>query len=318
MPEHNHEHDHNGDPDHARGAGHIHVHVPKGASPVRALSLSLAVTAGFCCVEIVGAHLSDSLALLSDAMHMLLDVSALAIALVATLLARLRGDTRQTYGYSRVEVVAALVNALLLVVVAAHLFVEAVERFQQPPHVNVGLMMTVSGVGLLSNAVSLKLLAGRRENLNIRAAFLHVVGDLLSSASVLAGGALIYWTGERRIDAALSVIIGTVIAVTAFRLIRDSALVLIESAPRDIDVAGVDSAIRAIEGVVEVHDLHVWSLSGNDHQLTAHVIACRSVNADALQGQLRTVLRDRFSVEHSTLQIELQACDVGEQPVEVG
>jgi cobalt-zinc-cadmium efflux system protein len=267
---------------------------------------ALAVTAVVMLAEAAGGWWSGSLALVSDAGHMLTDVLALALSYVALRLARLPATPERSFGYLRVEILSALLNGSLLILVAGAITLEAVERLREPPEVRLGPMLAVALVGLAANGASALLLRHAGEGLNLRGAFLHVVSDLLSSAAVVLGGLVILLTGWRGADPLLACAIAAGILWGAFRLVREAVDILLESAPGHIPADEVASAIRAVPGVREVHDLHIWSITPAMPALSGHVVA-RAASLDEhdrLLTEIQRALRERFGLHHATIQIE--------------
>lgn len=273
------------------------------------LRWALVLTAGFLGVELVGAWLSNSLALLSDAAHMATDTFALAIALAAVHLARRPPDARRTYGYARAEALGALFNGSLLVLLAVYILYEAVQRFRQPPEVATTTMMVVAALGLAVNLAAMRLLkAGSGENLNMKGAYLEVWSDMLGSLAVLAGAVLIRFTGWSLIDPLLAVGIGLWVLPRTWQLLREAVHLLLEGVPRGLDVAQVRTAMLSIPGVDSVHDLHLWSVSSRQPLLSAHVTVTGERPDEATREQLAEMLGDRFGIHHSTLQMEAAPC----------
>jgi cobalt-zinc-cadmium efflux system protein len=269
------------------------------------LAATLAVTVTIMVAEAVGGYVSGSLALLADAGHMLTDALALLIALVALLLAARPPDDRRTYGYRRLEILAALINGVALVVVSGSILIEAVERWMAPQEVDARVMSGVAAIGLVANLVGLGLLGGHRGNLNVRAAFLHVLTDTLSSVGVLAGAIVIGLTGWSRIDSLISAGIAIAIAVGSFSLLREVIEILLEAAPRGIDTETVRQTIGGVAGVDGVHDLHIWSITSGMPALSAHVtVKDPSLDTHEVLVTIQSRLRELYSIDHSTLQIE--------------
>lgn len=236
---------------------------------------------------------------------MLTDVVALAMAFLAALWAGRPATSSRSFGLYRVEVLAALINGIILLFVVFEIGHEALERFQEPPNVNAGLLLGVATVGLLVNITSAFVLAGgRHTNLNVRAAFLHIMGDLFGSVAVIIGGLVILKTGYDRIDAIMSFVVAALVLVSAIRLIRDAVHVLLEGAP--VDVAEVASALGAVATVESVHDIHVWSLTPGVAAMTAHLVVTgdKSTNTDKLLDDCKHLLDEEFGIKHATLQIE--------------
>jgi cobalt-zinc-cadmium efflux system protein len=282
-----------------------HVHDTSRPGAHRRLAATLAVTITIMVAEVAGGLISGSLALLADAGHMLTDALALLIAFVALLLAARPADDRRTYGYRRLEILAALINGVALVVVSGSILIEAVERWMMPREVDARVMSGVAVVGLVANLVGLGLLGGHRGNLNVRAAFLHVLTDTLSSVGVLAGAIAIALTGWTRADALISAAIAVAIAAGSFTLLREVVEVLLEAAPRGIDTERVRQTIGDINGVDGVHDLHVWSITSGMPALSAHVtVKDPAFDPHEVLMAIRSRLRELYSIDHSTLQIE--------------
>jgi cobalt-zinc-cadmium efflux system protein len=289
--------------------GHDH-HYPHDAGGHRArLALVLALTTTALLVELVGAAVSGSLALLADAGHALTDAAGLVLALVATALAQRPATPQRTWGYRRAEVLAAAAQAAVLLGVGVFVLVEAVRRLVDPPEVASTAMLVFGVVGLLANGAGIAVLAGARsENLNMRAAFLEVVNDALGSAAVLVAAASIAWFGWQRADAVASLLIGALILPRTWRLLRETVDVLLESTPRGLDLDAVRRRLLSVPHVEDVHDLHASQLATDLPVLTAHVVVDDSCFHDAhlpeLLDQLQQCLADDFDVEHSTLQFE--------------
>ncbi len=291
----------------------MHDHVPtdiRGASNRRLLSMSLGLTTIVMVVQVVGAALSGSLALLADAAHMFTDAAALVIALIASAVAARPANDRRTFGYQRAEVLGALVNAVILIVLAVGVGVGGIVRLASAQvEVAGGLMLVVAVVGLCANAVSMWLLsAAQRRSINVRGAYLEVMGDLLGSAAVIVAAVVILTTGWMPADAIASLVIAVMIVPRAAGLLREVASVLTESVPRGMHVEVIREHILGTPGVRDVHDVHVWQLTRGAPVFTAHVV----IDDDALQGghagdilsQLQGCLAAHFDVEHSTFQIE--------------
>lgn len=291
----------------------MHDHAPgvRGASNRRLLAISLALTATVMVVQVVGAIWTGSLALLADAAHMFTDSSALVIALVASIVAARPANERNTYGYQRAEVFGALANAVILIVLSMWIAVEGVQRLVGGGEVEVagGLMLVVAVVGLVANGVSMYLLsAAQRHSINVRGAYLEVLGDLIGSAVVIVAAVVIWTTGWMPADALASLVIAAMILPRAVVLLREVFSVLGERAPRGTEVAAIREHILRKPGVTAVHDVHVWQLTRGAPVFTAHVVVERAVLADgrsaALLTSLQTCLAEHFDVEHSTFQFE--------------
>lgn len=312
-PGEDHDHDHDQGHDHDSGPG-IDTAVDAqdvGASPrvnARPLVIALGITTVFLVVEVVGAYLSNSLALLADAAHMLTDVAALGLALLAITLARRPATAERSFGYLRAEILAALVNAVTLIVAAIYIFYEAWERLQDPPEVQSNTLLVVAIAGLCANIVAALVLSrggGHEHNLNQRGAFLHVLGDLFGSVATIVAALIIKATGWFAADPILSAVIGLLVVYSAWSLLRESVDVLLESAPRGMEVTKVRRAMLEVPGVDGVHDLHVWTVTSGLVALSAHVEIASLQNWSDIMGQLATKLRDDFEIAHVTLQPEL-------------
>ncbi|MEV8172150.1 cation diffusion facilitator family transporter [Microbacterium sp. NPDC077486] len=293
---------------------HDHAPAPGGlrsASSRRLLAISLTLTATVMIVQVVGALLTGSLALLADAAHMFTDASALVIALIAATVAARPADDRRTFGYQRAEVFGALINAVILIALATVVAVQGVQRLLNPSEVEVagGLMLVVAVVGLVANAVSMWLLSrAQRTNLNVRGAYLEVMGDLLGSLMVIIAAGVILVTGWMPADALASLFIAAMIIPRAFVLLKEVFSVLAESAPKGMAVGEIRTHLLGYDGVVGVHDVHVWQLTRGAPVFTAHVSVRPDLLADgrsaALLSKMQACLADHFDVAHSTFQIE--------------
>jgi len=291
----------------------MHDHAPgiRGASNRRLLTISLCLTGGVFVVQIVGAILSGSLALLADSAHMLTDASGLIIALIASTVAARPANDRRTYGYQRAEVFGALVNAIILIVLATSITVEAVRRLLEPGDGEVagGLMLGVAVVGLVANAVAMWLLSNaQKRSINVRGAYLEVMGDLLGSVAVIVAAVVIVTTGWLPADALASLLIAALIVPRAISLLREVVSVLAESAPEGTQVHEIRAHLLSKPGVIAVHDVHVWQLTRGAPVFTAHVVVEPELLADGSAGELlsslQSCLAEHFDVEHSTFQVE--------------
>ena len=273
----------------------------------RKLVIVLLLSACFMVVEIGAGLLSGSLALIADAGHMLTDVVGVGIALFAGWQARRPADQQHSYGHYRSEILAALLNALLLLAVGSYILVEAWQRWQNPPSVEGGIVLAAASVGLLFNLLSVRLLHSHAgDNLNMKAAFFEVVSDAVSSAAVLLAGLILVFTGWRYADPLFSAAIALFILPRTIRLLREAVNVLLEATPRHLDTTAIQAAILSVAGVRAVHDLHCWTLTSGVEALSAHVLvedALTRCPQDTLC-TLQALLHDRFGVDHSTLQLE--------------
>jgi cobalt-zinc-cadmium efflux system protein len=276
----------------------------------RALIVAIVLTASFTGLEVVGGLLTDSLALLADAGHMLSDVASLAMALGAFWLAGQPSTRVHSFGFKRAEVLAALANGVMLVVIAIWIFVEAAKRFREPPEILGGWMLAVAAVGLVVNiVVALVLLGPRRGNLNLEAAFRHVLGDLAGSVGALAAAAVIITTGWLYADALASVLIAILILLGSWAVLRESVHILMEGAPAGVDVGAVETRLGAVPGVLGTHDLHVWTITSGFLALSAHLVTADSSVGLAARCAAEQLLRDEFGIEHSTLQVEIDGAE---------
>lgn len=292
------------------GAGHSHA---TRAASRRSLAVALAVTATFTVVEVVGAALTGSLAVLADAVHMLSDNLSLALALVASWLAGRPATAKRTYGYERAEVLAALANGALLVALAVWIVVEAVRRLSSPPEVLGGWMLAIALVGIGVNVVAATVLWGSREHsLNVEAALRHVGADLLGSVGVALAGVVILATGWLVADPLVGLLIGVLVLASSWGILRDSISILLEASPKGVDVQVVGARLAAAPGVVEVHDLHVWTITSGFPALSAHVLVGPVEDCHQRRRELEALLRDEFGIEHTTLQVEHAAPSVVE------
>ena len=317
---HDHDHDHHDHGhDHAHGraghahAGHAHAHAP--ASFDRAFAIGVGLNVAFVVVEIVFGVRTNSLALISDAGHNLGDVLALVLAWAGSMLAR-RGPTpRRTYGLRRFSILAAMANAGILLVAVGAIIVEAVDRLRHPAPIAGGIVSIVAAVGIVINlGTALGFMRGRAHDLNIRGAFLHMLGDAGASAGVVIAGLLISATGLLWIDPLVSLLLAVAILWSTWGLAKDSVNLALDAVPAGIDPVEVDTALRGLDGVVEVHDLHIWGMSTTDVALTAHLIRPCHGGEDALLAAATRLLRDRFGIAHATLQVEqglaIHSCDL--------
>jgi len=293
---------------------HTHHHAGHGKNDGahRSLLSALALTLGFSLVEAIAGWWSGSLALLGDAGHMLTDSLALGLAALAAILARRGPSSRHSYGWGRTEILAALLNALVMIALIVAISAEAIRRFVDPQPVAGGTVMAVAFVGLLVNLVAAWLLSGDRSNLNVRAALLHVLGDLLGSIAALVSGAVILLTGWTAIDPLLSLSIVLLILVTAVSVLHEALHALMEGVPRNLDLERIGLAMAATEGVVSVHDLHIWALSASRAALSAHVVLSHMGEWPAVLSRLRDTLERDYGIDHITLQPEPR-----DQPIEL-
>jgi cobalt-zinc-cadmium efflux system protein len=281
------------------------VHEHGRAGDRRALAAALALVAAFLVVEVVAGVLADSLAVLADAGHMLSDAGSLGLALFAAWIAQRPATPGRSFGYRRAEILAALANGVALVAVAIWVFVEAGLRIADPGEPLGGWMIVVGAVGLAVNVAAAWILARREsESLNVRAALRHVLADLAGSVGVVAAGVVVLATGWSYADPVAGILIGLLVLASSWTILRDSVGILLEAAPRHLDVEAVGRAMAAHPGVREVHDLHVWTITSGFPALSAHVLVDAGADCHALRAEIEDELRVQFGLEHTTLQVE--------------
>ncbi|WP_143177781.1 cation diffusion facilitator family transporter [Cystobacter ferrugineus] len=308
---------------HGHGHGHGHGQPPRPPPPSlkeerrkdrNRLLVALALTGTIAVAEAVGGWLTHSLALLSDAGHMLTDISALGLSLLALWFSGKPADQKKTYGYYRMEILSALLNGVLLLVITVGIVLEAWERFRSPSEVSLGPMAVVATVGLIANLLALNFLH-HTHSMNVRGAFLHVLGDTLSSVGVLVGAGVMWLTGWYVVDPLISVLISVVIVVGAVRLVRDAVDVLLEAVPAHVDMPQVKELLLKVQGVRDVHDLHVWTIASGMYALSAHLVVAdpKVSNNDEILSAVKHELYERFKIDHTTIQIESETyAHVGE------
>ena len=302
------------------GSGHIHSHGRRSENSVRNLKIALLLTFVFMIVEAVGGWLTNSLALIADAGHMLTDVAALTLSLTAIWFGGRPATSRKTFGYYRLEILAAFVNGIALVLLSIWIIYEAFGRWQSPPEIK-GVSLTLIAIGGLAvNVIAAFLLhTEHKHDLNLRGAWLHVMGDILGSVAAITAGILIVAFGWLWADAVGSVLISLIIIFGSWRLISDSVNVLLEGTPSHIDLASVEAAITETEGVDGVHDLHVWTISSGMDALSAHITHSQSIQHSELLTLIREKLHSGFGIDHLTIQMEtlereaeaVYICDTG-------
>ncbi len=288
---------------------HEHEHAPSSGKP---LVITLIITFVLMIAELIGGLISGSLALVGDAGHMLVDLLALGLSLFAINLARRPSTLSRTFGYHRVEIMAALANGSVLVLVSAFIFFEAANRFRSPPEVKTPLMLTVAVIGLIANIAGIALLRrGSETSLNLKGAFWHVLGDTISSVGVIIAGIVIAVTGWTPADPLVAVVIGVIILWGAVRLVRDSVDILMEAVPKNIDAETVVGVIKEIPGVEEIHDIHIWTITSGIVALSAHLMIedqMVSLSTD-VRDKVNHMLAERFGITHTTLQLECSRCE---------
>lgn len=287
-------------------------------TPRARLITALVLVACVAGLEFWGGVRANSLALLTDAVHVCMDVFALAIALFALLGAQRPATLRKTFGYGRLEILGAVLNGSVLLAVTAFIGYEAAHRFFVPQHAQGALMSIVAGIGLVANGtVGFMLMGHGKENLNLRAALYHVAGDALGALAVIIGGAIITATGAAWIDPALSLFVSAIIVAGVVRVLRDATDVLLEGVPRGLHVSDVRDSMAAVSGIQAVHDLHVWTIGSGALALSAHILVNdrRVSEATEILQQVDTLVRDRFGISHVTLQFECENCQADERIV---
>ena len=292
-------------------AEHAHDHGLNSIKHEKPLWWALALTASFLIAEVIGAYLTNSLALLSDAAHMATDTLALVVALVAVRLSRRPADAKRSYGYARFEALGALINGSLLFVVAAFIFWQAVSRFAKPPEVASTGMLVIASLGLIVNLISMRLLkAGSEESLNMKGAYLEVWSDMLGSVAVLIAAVTIHFTQWWILDPILAVLIGLWVLPRTWTLLKASVHILLEGVPENIALSAVRELLMKTPGVSDVHDLHIWSLASQSPTMTAHIVANNDVSdLQQLRHAIAVQLKAGFDIHHLTLQMETSACE---------
>lgn len=297
MTSHSHDHDH--DDGHSHGLGAY-----RGADR-RALLVAALLTGGFMVAEAVGGVVTGSLALLADAGHMLSDSFSLGLALFAVTIAARPATSKRTFGYKRAEILAALVNGILLVLVSVWVVYEAIGRLNDPVEILGGGMLAIAVLGLLINvAAFLVLWKGGGESLNVKAALRHVLGDLLGSVGVILAAGVILLTGWSPIDPIVSILISLLIAASAWSVLKESVHVLLEAAPEGIDTDEVGQAMAAMPGVEQVHDLHIWQITSGFPALSAHILVGKDDDCHSVRRDVDALLKEHYEIEHTTLQVE--------------
>ncbi len=294
------------------GHDHSHSHgfsATGTAKHRKRLVAVLGITLAVVLVQLIGALVSGSLALLADAGHMLSDAAGVFIALLAAWIATRPASDQRTYGYQRAEVLAALANALVLIVIAVLIFTEAIRRLGSTPEVQTDIMLAAAVLGAVANLVSLLILRGaQKESLNVRGAYLEVLGDLLGSMAVIAAAVVIMVTGYQAADTVASIVIAFMILPRAWHLLRDVVDVLLEASPKGVDVQLIREHILAVDGVVSVHDIHIWTITSGMPVFSAHVVvedeALGAQGADRVLDKLASCLGQHFDTEHCTFQLE--------------
>lgn len=293
--------------DHSQGGASAGMagdaHAGRQANEKRLL-IAIGLTGTFMIAEIIGGFVFNSLALLSDAAHMMTDVMALIIAFIAIQIGKKAADSKRTFGYRRFEVLAAVFNAIVLFAVAIYILYEAYERFNQPPEVQTGGMLIVAVLGLIVNLVSMRVLqGGSDESLNMKGAYLEVLADMLGSLGVIIAAILIYVTKIPQIDPILAVLIGFWVLPRTWKLLKESFHVLLEGVPAGVDLQKVESELAAVAGVKDVHDLHIWSVTTGENSLTAHLLVNPGADEALILARAHEIAAT-FGIAHATVQVE--------------
>lgn len=282
-------------------------HVKEQQSSTKTLWITLLLTLFFTIIEFAGGLLSNSLALLSDSAHMISDVLALGLSLTASYMATRNPDGKYTFGFLRFEIIASFLNGLALAVISIGIFIEGIQRMIRPQNVDMPLMLTIAAIGLAVNIVLTVILnrtSREEENLNIKSALWHFIGDLLSSIGIIASSVLIHFTGYYIFDPLISMIIAGIIFYGGAKIIRESYLVLMESVPDKFNLELIRQDIGKVTGVRDVHDLHLWTVSTNHYSLTAHVFISEKVQPFEVIESINRVLNEKYGIEHTTIQTE--------------
>lgn len=298
---------------HNHNHNHSHSHAVSGQSHSKRLWWALGLTSSFLLIEIIGGLLTQSLALLSDAAHMFTDTAALAIALAAIQIAKRPADQKRTFGYHRFEILAAAFNAILLFIVAFYIVYEAWLRIQQPAQIQSMGMLGIAVIGLLVNLLAMYLLVGgQKDSLNVKGAYLEVLSDAVGSLGVIVGALIIMFTGWLWVDSMIAVAIGFWVLPRTWVLLRDSLNILLEGVPANVSLDKISADLQQLDGVAEVHDLHVWALTSGKSSLTAHLVV-PSVDTQHVLESARTLLAQRHQLHHITLQCERHPCNMAQQ-----
>lgn len=287
--------------------GHNHSHIK--TTQERPLIFALILTSIFLLTEAIGGILTQSLALISDAAHMLTDVTALVISLVAIKIGRRSADLNRTFGYYRFEILAAVFNTILLFLVALYIIYEAYQRLSHPAEIHSIGMIIIASIGLVVNIISMRLLTSGKDNsINMKSAYLEVWSDMLGSIGVILAAAIIYFTGWKSVDSVIAVLIGLWVLPRTFVLLKESINILLEGVPKEIDLNRLKGSLCKTEGVLDIHELHVWAISSDKISLTAHVVIDPTYDCEAVSNTLRKLLISEFNILHTTLQHERTKC----------
>lgn len=305
---HSHDKSHDHSHDHGHSHAHGHHHHGDGKNENR-IGIAALLTGGFMGVELAGGLIAGSLALIADAGHMLSDFGSLALAWIGFRMARRPANSRRTFGFRRFPVLAAFVNGLTLFAIVVWIIAEAIGRLANPHPIEPNLMLWVAAVGLAVNIIAFAVLHGAdRDNLNVRGALLHVAGDLLGSIAAIVGAVVIMYTGWLQVDPILSVLVSLIILRSAWSLTFESAHILLEGAPHNLDLDKVTHDLEHIEGVVDIHHAHLWSLDGRRSMMTMHARIKDTAAGPAVVARIKALLHDRYDIDHATIEIEGDDC----------
>ncbi|MED3689684.1 cation diffusion facilitator family transporter [Peribacillus butanolivorans] len=293
---------------HQHGHSHDHGHHHHHSENKKALLASFLLISTFMVVEVIGGFMTNSLALLSDAGHMLSDAAALCLSYTAIRLGEKKATQTKSYGYKRFEIIAACLNGLTLIVISVFIFIEAIRRFVNPPEVQSLGMLMISIIGLLVNIIAAWILMSgdKDDNLNVRSAFLHVIGDMLGSVGAIAAALLIYFFDWGIADPIASVVVAILIIISGIRVVRDSFHILMEGTPYQVDMEEVKTSLKELPNVSDVHDLHIWTITSGFLTMSCHVVIDENGNHDTVLAEVQKLLHDQFGIEHSTIQVERQ------------
>jgi cobalt-zinc-cadmium efflux system protein len=275
------------------------------------LFLSIILSLGFMLTEFIGGLITGSLALISDAAHMLTDVSALIISWFAIAISKKKANSKKTFGYYRFEILAATLNTCLLFIIGIYIFIEAIKRLNTPTNIHSTSMMLIAGLGLIVNLIAVSILhSSKEDSLNLKSAYLEVMSDALSSVAVIVGGVLIYFTHLNWIDTVIAILIAIWILPRTWVLLKESIDILLEAVPSHIDSQLIEKKIKTIPGILGCHDLHIWSITNNKISLTAHVVIEEQSDMHKIIQNLNDFLKQEFAIEHTTFQLEYKTCEV--------
>ncbi|MFN8673311.1 MAG: cation diffusion facilitator family transporter [Candidatus Sericytochromatia bacterium] len=315
MNHHDHEHSHNHSHEHKKHNHHEHNHNHShshevDSSNIKILSFSLVITFSFMFSELIGGVISKSLSLISDAGHMFSDSFALLIAIIAVNLGSKKANTSKSFGYKRAETIAAFVNGILLLISAILIIKESIYRLFSPEKINSEIMLLIAILGLIANIVVAGILfKSSKENLNIKSAFLHVIGDLLGSIGVIVSSIIIKMTGNTLSDPIVSILIAILITHSSINIIKQTFHILMEGTPININISNILEKIKKLHGVSDIHDLHIWSLDNKKNILTAHIVLTEGYAIEEVKKSIKDTLAHEFEINHSTLEFENIKCN---------